>query len=115
MLSLIDGPIWNRYYNNCVVKGIDFKAQFDAVTSSFKKNGMDVERLVCAHTPVSDLRKETNDCMIKPEKHKNVWFIDVGMSEGFRAGNRWGGLELNTLNGNTLESIKSPVCWSLFK
>lgn len=122
-LSEIDGPIWNRYYNNAVKneKPEELRNQLQKTVDSFAEYNLPVDRLVCAHT-ITNMeriqRNETkdNDCEFKPEQHPvgqtpSVWFIDIGMTEGYGDGKRWGGLELTTAdNGTTQVVAKHPTC-----
>ena len=123
MLSEVDGPVWNRYYNNAVTqhKTTQLTNQLQRTTESFAAHGYMVERLICAHT-ITNMKiiqagnTLDNDCEFKPEQHPvgqtpSVWFIDIGMTEGYGEGKRWGGVELTTSEGSVTQvEAKHPHC-----
>ena len=116
--SDIDGPVWNRYYNNAIRTGNmkKFISELEQTVASFAEHDFNVDRLICAHT-ITNMTGLGSDkeCEFKPEQHPvgqtpSVWFIDVGMTEGYGPGKRWGGVELTTTNGITTEKAKHPHC-----
>jgi len=120
-LSEVDGPVWNRYYNNAVTQNDKLQDQLKRTVESFATNHMQVDRLICAHTitNMKHIQEELtsgNDCKFKPEQHPvgqtpSVWFIDIGMTEGYGEGKRWGGVELTTSAwGVTQIEAKHPHC-----
>jgi len=122
-LSEVDGPVWNRYYNNAVKQqhNDELQDQLERTVKSFATNHMQVDRLICAHTitNMKHIQEELtmgNDCKFKPEQHPvgqtpSVWFIDLGMTEGYGEGKRWGGVELTTSEGGgTQVEAKHPHC-----
>ena len=115
-LSEVDGPVWNRYYNNAVRQGKTDTDQLKRTVESFAAQHMQVDRLICAHTITNMQGLGTDDnCEFKPEQHPvnhnpSVWFIDIGMTEGYGKGKRWGGVELTTSNGMTRVEAKHPHC-----
>ena len=116
-ISLRDGPVWSRFYNNCVQQNqkIRLKKTLKETQNALASNNTPIDRLVCAHTIVSKEPDPTKVCSFVPEQHPkgqtpSVWFIDVMMTEGYGKGKRWGAIEIVTpTNGQTSNVvIKSP-------
>ena len=117
-----DGPVWNRFYNSCVAKGNDkrLKEMLRDTQTALAQNETPAVRLVCAHTIVNQtaVRKGTNDASAyRPEQHPaapeagalSVWFIDVMMTEGYGAGERWGAIEIRSpRHGTSTVEVKGP-------
>jgi catechol 2,3-dioxygenase-like lactoylglutathione lyase family enzyme len=75
-ISDVDGPLWNRFYNNAARAGA-FAALEDelrrTVDAFEERHGMAVDRLVSAHTIVSDESDGGRICEFVPEQHPKVW------------------------------------------